>query len=217
MLPFFVDLPSYLQNVTYNITSYSVNEYSVRVQWKAPSDDGGVGISNYTITITTEGKTNVIFEITNGTLQVVSLQYNEGYIFEVAASNCNGKGQHTSCSIRAGTIQMNSVCNVTLHFFQSVVSCGHPCPPANGTIEPYSSTQVGAEVQYHCDEGHTSREWSTFQCQENGSWVPDPALVNCVMGMCIFHVNMHRLLCYITLTRPVQPSVFQGLCLWPGT
>jgi len=66
--------------------------------------------------------------------------------------------------------------------FESVVSCGLPSPPANGTIEPYSSTQVGAEVQYHCDEGHTPREWRTSQCQENGSWAPDPALLNCTIG-----------------------------------
>jgi len=67
-------------------------------------------------------------------------------------------------------------------YIYNAVGCGHPSPPANGTIEPYSSTQVGAEVQYHCDEGHTPREWRTSQCQENGSWAPDPALDNCALG-----------------------------------
>ena len=107
MLPFSVDSPSYPQNVTYNITSYSVDEYSVRVQWEAPSDDGGVGVSNYTITMTTEGKVDTSDEIMTGTSQVVSLQYNKQYLFEVAASNCNGKGQHASLHISAGTMQMS--------------------------------------------------------------------------------------------------------------
>ena len=70
----------------------------------------------------------------------------------------------------------------SLLFLQPVVSCGHPFPPANGTIELYSSTQEGAEVQYHCDEGHTPREWRTSHCQENGTWAPDPALLDCTFG-----------------------------------
>ena len=104
MLPISVDLPSYPQNVTYNITSYSVDEYSVRVQWEAPIDDGGVGVSSYTITMTTEGIVNASVEMTNATSQVASLQYNKSYMFEIAATNCNGAGQYASFNISAGTM-----------------------------------------------------------------------------------------------------------------
>jgi len=76
----------------------------VKLQWEAPSDDGGVGVSSYTITMTTEGKVDTSDEITNGTSQVVSLQYNKGYMLEVAAVNCNGPGQYASLSISAGTM-----------------------------------------------------------------------------------------------------------------
>jgi len=55
MLPFSVDLPSYPQHVTYNITSYFADEYLVKVQWEAPSDGGGVDVSNYIIMMATEG------------------------------------------------------------------------------------------------------------------------------------------------------------------
>ena len=64
---FSVDLPSYPQNVTYNITSYSVDVFSVRVQWEAPSDDGGVDVSSYIISITTEGIVAASVEVVNGT------------------------------------------------------------------------------------------------------------------------------------------------------
>ena len=33
------------------------------------------------------------------------------------------------------------------------------------------------------DESHTPREWRTSQCLENGSWAPDPALLNCALGV----------------------------------
>ena len=72
---------------------------------------------------------------------------------------------------------------VSFFCFELIVSCGHPSPSVSGTIEPYNSTQEGAEVQYHCDEGYTPREWRTSQCQENGTWAPDPALLNCALGV----------------------------------
>ena len=67
-----------------------------------------------------------------------------------------------------------------LYTIYNAVGCGRPFPPANGTIELYSSTQEGAETQFHCDEGHTPREWKTSQCQENRSWTPDPLLTGTI-------------------------------------
>ena len=90
--------------MTYNITSYLVDEYLVKVQWEAPSDDGGVDVSSYIITMATEGTVKDTVEVTNSTSQVVSLQYNKNYMFEVAAVNCNGPGQYASFSISAGTM-----------------------------------------------------------------------------------------------------------------
>ena len=76
------------------------------------------------------------------------------------------------------------ICPFTIIY--NAVGCGRPFPPVNGIIEPYSSTQEGAEIQYHCEEGHTPREWKTSQCQENGMWAPDPLLI-CTIG--IFHTK----------------------------
>ena len=63
------------------------------------------------------------------------------------------------------------------------VSCALPSSPANGSIEAYNSTQVGTEIQFHCDEGFIPTEWRTAQCQQNGTWTPEPTLLNCSVGM----------------------------------
>ena len=56
--------------------------------------------------------------------------------------------------------------------------CGRPSPPVNGSIEEYRSTEEGAEIQFHCDEGYTPNEWNTSQCQDS-MWSPDPQLLHC--------------------------------------
>ena len=74
----------------------------MKLQWEAPSDDGGVGVSSYSVTMTEEGTVFISYELTYGTSQDVYLQYNRDYVFEVAATNCNGTGQHSSSNITAG-------------------------------------------------------------------------------------------------------------------
>ena len=185
--------PSSPRNITHAIPRHGMSVYLVSVWWEAPVDDGGAEVSSYTISVRTDGMADSTIGTTNSTSQVVSLQYNKKYVLRITATNCNWIGLPASLDICEGSRCLQSykaICNLTVYiFYWYVASCGLPSPPANGTIEPYNSTEVGAEVQYHCDEGHTPREWRTSECQENGTWTPNPALLNCAMGMHMFHIK----------------------------
>ena len=41
------------------------------------------------------------------------------------------------------------------------------------------STEEGAQIQFHCDEGYTPSQWNTSQCT-NTTWSPDPLLLHCM-------------------------------------
>ena len=76
-------------------------------------------------------------------------------------------------------------------FFPPSAGCGRPSAPVNGSIEEYRSTEEGAEIQFHCDEGYTPNEWNTSQCQDS-MWSPDPQLLHCTSLTCkhnILHVR----------------------------
>lgn len=91
----------------------------MRVWWEAPSDDGGAGVSSYTINVRTEGMADSNITTTNSTLQVVPLQYNKKYMVRIAARNCNGIGQHTSLNICEGSSCMQlykALFDLTVYF-----------------------------------------------------------------------------------------------------
>ena len=76
--------------------SYGIAEYSMRVQWQTPSDDGGVGISNYTLTLTSDGGELIKMETTNVTERELSLNYTTTYSLHVRAHNCVGSSNPSS-------------------------------------------------------------------------------------------------------------------------
>ena len=64
------------------------------------------------------------------------------------------------------------------------VSCEVPTPPQNGSIEPYQSTLVGAEIFFMCAPGFVPtgrmRANSTSDgITVDGTWTPDPAALVC--------------------------------------
>ena len=64
------------------------------------------------------------------------------------------------------------------HFYSSA-GCRAPSSPVNVSIEEYSSTEEGAEIQFHCHDGYTPNEMMSSQCL-NSSWSPDPMELVCV-------------------------------------
>ena len=69
---------------------YGVSEYSLRVQWKPPRDDGGVRIDNYTLTLYS-GHSILSQTATTDSLELtLTLNYSTNYSITIAASNCAG-------------------------------------------------------------------------------------------------------------------------------
>ena len=72
----------------------------MRVQWQTPSDDGGVGISNYTLTLTSDDDT--IEEGTVSLNYMLSLNYSTNYTVVILANNCFGSSHSTALVIIQG-------------------------------------------------------------------------------------------------------------------
>ena len=60
--------------------------------------------------------------------------------------------------------------------------CGPPIAPQNGTVESYTSTMESSEVFYSCDPGLLPEGRMRTVCTEN-RWSPNPADMNCTVGM----------------------------------
>lgn len=95
-----IDPPSPPQNVTYSIESYSICDYTVRIQWEAPSDQGGVEVSNYVVNIAALGMMSKALYTTEPF--VTSFLYNYEHDVSISAENCNGAGEIASISFAKG-------------------------------------------------------------------------------------------------------------------
>ena len=163
----------------------------MRVQWQTPSDDGGVGISNYTLTLTSDGGELIRMDTSNTTENFYHLNYTTNYSIAVTANNCIRNSYSTSLDILEGVLSLLQPCTLSTlspHispfplFFRipPPVGCGRPSAPVNGSIEEYRSTEEGALIQFHCDEGYTPSHWNNISSQcINSVWSPDPQLLHC--------------------------------------
>lgn len=57
-----------------------------------------------------------------------------------------------------------------LLFSHTVVDCGSPGSPANGTIQQLTGTQYGFTVSYTCNVGYSLEGAASRVCQEDGQW-----------------------------------------------
>ena len=74
----------------------------MRVQWQTPSDDGGVGISNYTLTLTSQEETLLHKGIDIEYQNLFSLLYNREYLILLSSNNCMGESDVATASISYG-------------------------------------------------------------------------------------------------------------------
>ena len=55
----------------------------------------------------------------------------------------------------------------------TVVDCGSPASPANGTIQQLTGTRYGHTVSYTCNIGYSLVGAATRVCQDDGQWSED--------------------------------------------
>ena len=63
-----------------------------------------------------------------------------------------------------------------------LVDCSAPDPPMNGTLGNYSHTEVGATVQFWCNEGFHPPDVRDSVCSNQGMWDPLPQKHKCTLG-----------------------------------
>ena len=110
--------PSAPLSFLHTIEAYGSGNYSVIVQWEAPDDTGGVGISNYTTTLHTLHKEHIYTEQRNYLRLILS--YNQVYSFQVVATNCMGTGPPVFLT---GVYSSKSAFMILFSFSFSVVKC----------------------------------------------------------------------------------------------
>ena len=95
--------PSPPQQPVYSVLQYSLNNFTVAVQWESPASDGGVGIDSYTLT-----GAGITVPLSNEPLMAtLTLSYNEMHMVSITASNCAGESTATLVTIDEGIIFMH--------------------------------------------------------------------------------------------------------------
>ena len=93
-------------------------------------------------------------------------------------------------------------------YLTTIVDCGPPSVPRNGSLESYTITTEGSVVFYSCDLGLVPEGRMRAVCAENG-WSPNPADLNCFSSTCILDNNIH----HTQATSVVYLIAHQILCL----
>ena len=75
----------------YTTTSHDTSSFSILLEWTRPQSDGGLGITNYTITLRVAYSVHTYVETSNKLH--LTLLYNLIYAVEIVAANCAGYGR----------------------------------------------------------------------------------------------------------------------------
>ena len=93
--------PTPPQHPEYSVSQYSLDSFTVSVQWESPASDGGVGIDSYTLT--GAGITAPLTVLSNEPLMAnLTLSYNEMHMVSITASNCAGESTASLVTILEG-------------------------------------------------------------------------------------------------------------------
>ena len=76
----------------------------MRIQWKAPTELGGVEISSYVVNITQPGMKTEMLNTTEHSV-TCSFIYNDEYEVNITAENCNGSSEVTSITVTKGELK----------------------------------------------------------------------------------------------------------------
>ena len=68
----------------------------------------------------------------------------------------------------------------------TLVNCGEPNPPMNGTVGNYSHTRQGATAISRCEDGFRPSATFFSACTDSGMWMPQPEELDCTLVTGIF-------------------------------
>ena len=144
-----------------SVMVYGVSEYSLRVQWKPPRDDGGVPIDNYTLSLYSDHSILSQTATTDSLELTLTLNYSTNYSITITASNCAGS---SSLSFNIAEGETKYFLCISSHLNPLPAGCSAPSSPVNGSIVEYWSTEEGAEIQFQCHDGYHPNQSTTSHC-----------------------------------------------------
>ena len=112
--------PTPPQHPEYSVSQYSLDSFTVSVEWESPASDGGVGIDSYTLT--GAGITAPLTVLSNEPLTAtLTLSYNEMHMVSITASNCAGESTASLVTIREG--KSPAPITIQSHYVELVSPC----------------------------------------------------------------------------------------------
>ena len=141
-----------------------------------PQLANGVVTGNYSSTL---AGSNVIFQCAAGLVPTgveTAVCGNDGRWTPDPANH--GCGNASTGMYHVNMVHVHVLCSCWIHVILAV-NCTAPSPPADGSIDPYTSTVQGAKLTFRCDEGFSPSGRMTAVCQASGNWEPDPASTLC--------------------------------------
>ena len=104
----------------YTITSHDTSSFSILLEWTRPQSDGGLGITNFTITLRVAYSVHTHVETSNKLH--LALLYNLEYAVEIVAANCAGYGRFNYLpSVNEGKHLEHSVILIGMFSLQLIV------------------------------------------------------------------------------------------------
>jgi len=165
------DIPGVPQNFAVNQVERVSDGRSVTIMasWMRPQNYGQFDIAHYNLNVSS----------TSG-IQQVSLQENGDSTTAVltVSENPNNVQLNTTFTV---TITATSQCGETSSAAtatHTLIDCGSPPAPRNGSLESFTSTTEGSVVFYSCDPGLVPVGRMMSVCTGSG-WNPDLPGLNC--------------------------------------
>ena len=66
------------------------------------------------------------------------------------------------------------------YYTHTVVNCGVPIPPTNGSLGNYNHTREGSTLTFYCNDGFRPSAIMTSTCTNTTLWIPPPHQLECV-------------------------------------
>ena len=158
-------------------------ETTVTINWDAPQGSGTEAVvDEYHISILPTPTYGPVMNLVVSPPWNVTLTHNIVYTGNITAINC--AGESTPLLIPPTEIGNQIIASLFfLHYSYnySIVNCGEPGTPPNGSLGNYTHTREGAIVTYQCNTGYRPSRQNSSVCNSTGHWMPPPEQHVCTL------------------------------------